>query len=101
METPRETIRSIDKSISSLRRCLRAKEKGLRTEYDYHWAYRRHPHLSDLIDELFRQRGIVQLRRAAADEKAWRMKQARQRRRFTNRARPKKCPQCGYHTLFA
>jgi hypothetical protein len=76
MPSPQQQINAIDKQINALRREVPSRDLRHAREC-----------------ELFRQRGLAQLDR---DEQA-----AKQRVKRIRAAKPKKCPTCGCHTLYA
>jgi hypothetical protein len=91
--SPRERIGQIDKQIDAIRRQVVALEKPADTPAAWQRAWDRHPALREQETALFRQRGLIQLERDKLE--------AKQLRADSSFPRPKKCPTCHAHTLYA
>ena len=89
--SPRALIARIDRQIDDNRRVLRHRERiaTMSVMSVWHRAWERQPFLRDRENALFRQRGLLQLERDAAEERTARIVARRSR----------KCPTCGAHTL--
>jgi hypothetical protein len=96
--TPHQAIEQIDKQIDANRRALMARlHFGVgRSAHEWQAAWDRCPDLYARERDLYRQRGLLQEQRNAADNRAWQAEQRKERARLRRAEKNRKpCPTCG------
>lgn len=97
----RKQIADIDRKITAVvAELLRLTGTKPRSSSGYQKAWDAHPALRREYNDLYCRRGAAQQARDAEDWKAAQIV-ARRERRVARKAKPKKCPTCGFHTLAA